>query len=420
MSENRIEQAVSTGIQRVLSGEKIKTVSRELYKDPELAVLIAYEGLRQRIGRRVEKMRLMADTGSMDKLASYCEAGGIPISSVPYLWDKTPSMSLLVKNPHYVIAEPNGKPSYFDLRDSIIADMQVFAPVYPVIARPDHSEPHLLVVDPADAHFGKYATKSETGEDSNLSATEKRFSEGIEGLINKVSGWNFEKIIYVGGNDVLHTDNALNTTTSGTHQDSDGMWHEHYRSAKKATISAIDRLLTIADVHFVFCPSNHDFLSGFFLCDAIMSHYANNKNISFDVDPIHRKYIQYGTSLIGLTHGDGAKEADLPDAMKSEAKQAYAQSTYLYWYVHHIHHKVKTARKGTQSIKLEKDYRDVTVLNTGKALTLSDYCFVEYVRSISGPDRWHYTKAFCHSPKAMEAFIHHPEYGQVDRITHLF
>ena len=410
-----VDEAVLTGIALVQSGAKATNTARELLKDPELAKLISYEGLRQRIGRGAFK------PDAMSKLTDYCTQDGTPISSIPFYWDKTDGLSLMVKNPHYIATiGQQGKPTYEDLRDAIIADFKAVAPDYAHLQREAHKDEHLLIVDPADAHFGKYATKSETGEDSNLSTTEQRFAAGIDGLINKVCGYKFEKIIFVGGNDVLHTDNALGTTTSGTHQDTAGMWHEHYRSAKRATIAAIDRLLIIADVHFVFCPSNHDFMSGFFLCDAIRSHYHNCKNITFDCDPIHRKYIQYGTSLIGLTHGDGAKEADLPDLMKTEAKAAWAISTYSYWYVHHIHHKIKTAKKGTLNLKLEKDYRGVTVLNTGLALTAKDYCYVEYVRSLSGPDRWHITNGFAHSAKAVEAFIHHPLFGQVDRITHLF
>jgi hypothetical protein len=278
----------------------------------------------------------------------------------------------------------------------------------------------MLMIDAADPHFGKRSTISETGQETDLITTEKRFSEGIESLINKVDSFNFDKIVFVGGNDVTHTDNAFGTTTSGTRQDTDGLWHENFLAAKRANIQAIDRLLTIADVHFVFCPSNHDFLTGFFLADTLKSWYSNNKNITFDVTPIHRKYIQYGYNLLGYTHGDGAKEGDLSDLMKTEAKKAWAASKYAYWFVHHIHHKDKKGIKGTSKVKIEKDYRNMTVFNTGLNLDPEDYCFVEYIRSLSGTDRWHFTNGFVHSPCAMEGFIIHPLFGQINRLTHLF
>lgn len=345
-------------------------------------------------------------------LAEECEANGIPIEAVNYYWHKSKRFSLNVKGSKAI--------NYFEVRDELIAEMKAAAPVYPKIERPNNPDNHLLIVDPADVHFGKYSTISETGELTTVQQTEKRFSAGIDGLIQKTSGYNLDKIVYVGGNDVLHTDNPFGTTTSGTRQDINGLWYEHFWAAKKATITAIDKLLAVADVHFVFCPSNHDFMTGFFLSDSIMSWYANNPNITFDVTPMHRKYFQYGYNLIGATHGDGAKENDLSDLIKIEAKRAYSLSKYVYWLVHHVHHKDKKAHRGSTRLKLEKDHRNVTVFNTGYGLEPEDYCFVEYIRSISGTDRWHFTNAHVHSPKAMEAFLHHPEYGQVNRITHLF
>jgi hypothetical protein len=198
------------------------------------------------------------------------------------------------------------------------------------------------------------------------------------------------------------------------------MWFEHFRVAKRCEIRAIDMLLTVADVHYLHCPSNHDYMTGFFFADTIQSWYRNNKNITFDVSPAHRKYVHYGVNLIGATHGDGAKEADLPDIMKTEARQAWAKSKYAYWYVHHIHHKDKKARLGSQKIQLEKDKIGVSVLHTGLSIDPEEHCHVEYLRSISGTDSWHHRNGYQHSFKAMEGFVHHPYYGQIDRITHLF
>jgi hypothetical protein len=45
---------------------------------------------------------------------------------------------------------------------------------------------------------------------------------------------------------------------------------------------------------------------------------------------------------------------------------------------------------------------------------------VETLRSPSGADSWHHRNGYQHAPKAIEGFIHHPEHGQVARLTHLF
>jgi hypothetical protein len=310
--------------------------------------------------------------------------------------------------------------SFFELKDELIAEMKRFAPRYPVIRRKALSEKHLFVVDPGDPHFGKYASEWETSEGYNLKKAEERYTEGIERLIDKVAYYKIDKIAFIGGNDKFHVDSPHNHTTSGTRQDTDGMWFEHFRSAKRCEIAAIDRLLTVADVHYVHCPSNHDYQTGFYFADNIASWYHRNKNISFDISPAHRKYMQYGTSLIGMTHGDGAKEEILPDLMAKEARAAWAQTRYGYWYLHHIHHKDKKARKGKEKIQLEKDKIGVSILHTNLGMDPEDYCHIEYLRSISGTDSWHHRNGYCGSFRAMEAFIHHPIAGQINRLIHLF
>ena len=90
--------------------------------------------------------------------------------------------------------------------------------------------------------------------------------------------------------------------------------------------------------------------------------FRNCEHIEFMVDLQYRKYFMYGKNLIGASHGDGAKEKDLPMLMSVEAKEHWTKAVHRYWYLHHIHH------------KMAKDYIGVTV---------------EYLRSPSGTDRRH-------------------------------
>ena len=345
-------------------------------------------------------------------LSVECETVGIPLDSVSHYWYKGEHFSIFSKN--------KSEPSWETIRESLINDMVKYSPKYPTIKRGNIKDPLLFVIDPSDPHFGKYSSKEETGEQYDLNTASKRYQEGIEQLINKVSYNKIEKILFISGNDRNHIDNPSNLTTSGTRQDTDGMWFEHFNAAKKAEIKALETLLTIADVHYVHCPSNHDFFSGFLFADAISCWFRNNKNISFDITPNHRKYVHYGYNLIGMTHGDGAKEVDLPDLMKTEARQAWAKSKYGYWYCHHIHHKDKKARLGHSKIQLEKDRIGVSTINTNLEINTEEHCQIEYLRSISGTDSWHHRNGYQHSFKAMEGFLHHPKDGQIMRLNHLF
>ena len=49
-------------------------------------------------------------------------------------------------------------------------------------------------------------------------------------------------------------------TTSGTPQDTDGMRYDNFMLAKKLYVDVLEMILTVADVHFVYNPSNHDFV----------------------------------------------------------------------------------------------------------------------------------------------------------------
>ena len=107
--------------------------------------------------------------------------------------------------------------------------------------------------------------------------------------------------------------------------------------------------LSVADVHFTFNPSNHDYTHGFFLAQVIETYFRNSKNITFDCSIAHRKGFMYGNNLIGTTHGDGAKSQDLPLLMAQEFSKEWAETKHRYVYTHHVHHKTS------------KDYIGVTV-----------------------------------------------------------
>lgn len=277
------------------------------------------------------------------------------------------------------------------LIQDVVKQIESFSPIYPPIVREKITDGHLLVIDPADVHIGKICSSFETGEDYNSEIAVTRVLEGVRGLIQKSSAVRIDKIILVCGNDILHVDNPANTTTSGTRQDADGMWYDNFNKAKRLYIDILEMLIPIADVHVVYCPSNHDYMSGFMLMQVIEAWFKNNKNVTFDNTIAHRKYFGYGNNCIGFTHGDGAKTNDLPLLMAQETDHWSRSKRYIY--THHLHHKVA------------KDYGSVCV---------------ETLRSPSSTDSWHHKKGYQHAPKAIEAFIHHPVHGQVQRLTHYF
>lgn len=255
------------------------------------------------------------------------------------------------------------------------------------------------MLDIADLHIGKLATKEGTGDEYNVDVAVERAIKGAESLIDKSKPYNIDMIYFVIGNDVLHIDTPKRQTTAGTPQDTDGMWYDNFKVARAVYTNIIQKLSTIADVHVIHCPSNHDYMTGYMLADAVSCYFHNNENITFDISNIHRKYVQYGVNMLGFSHGDGCKLDQVPYLAAHEEKQMWANTVYRYSYLHHIHH------KDYFKFRSGKDFIGMTV---------------EYLRSPSGTDRWHNDNGYVGSKTAIEAFIHHPEHGQVSRLTHNF
>jgi len=319
-------------------------------------------------------------------LKKVSEETGVDIDDVKHAWLKSDNASLFVKNPNFQAASQN------NFVKGLIEQLDKHSPKYNKIKRVKSKEPHLMVIDPADIHIGKLCSRLEVGKEYNQQIAVQRVLDGVNGVLQSAQGWNIDKINFIGGNDILHIDTPKRVTTSGTPQDTDGMWYENFLVAKKLYVDVLEILITVADVHFTFNPSNHDYMSGFMLAQCIESHFRNCKNITFDCSISHRKYFTYGNNLIGTTHGDGAKTNDLGALMAHESKD-WTNCINRYFYTHHVHHKTS------------KDLIGVTV---------------ESLRSPSVSDSWHHRNGYTGNVEAVEAFIHHPKHGQIARLTHIF
>lgn len=316
-------------------------------------------------------------------LREECDKVGIPTDDVRHYW---------YKGEHFSIFAGNKKIDLWALKDAIVEDMAQYAPKYPKIKYKKISDSHLLVIDPADIHINKLCSAFETGDPYDTATAIARVKEGVLGILHKAQPYNIDQILFIIGNDILHTDNPKSTTTSGTSQDTELLWYDAFKLAFKLYVDVIETLASVATITVQYDPSNHDYLVGFLLAQSLEAWFRSAPNVTFKVNIAHRKYFRYGANLIGTTHGDGAKESDLALLMAHESKD-WNECKHRYFYIHHIHH------------KKSKDYMSVCV---------------ESLRSPSGTDSWHHRNGYQHAPKAIEAFIHHAKFGQISRITHLF
>jgi hypothetical protein len=313
---------------------------------------------------------------------------GLDEKDVKHGWIKNKEASLFFKNPNFKV---EGLNEIQRIKDECIKEVKAYAPKYPTIKTIKSTDSHLLVIDIADLHIGKLSSAFETGEDYNSQIAVKRAKDGLQGILDKAKGFDIDKVLFVAGNDILHTDNGK-TTTGGTPQDTDGMWFDNFIMAKNLYIELLEQLMSFAEVEVVYNPSNHDLMHGFFLMQLIEAHFSKSK-INFNVNLLHRKAFKYGNNLIGTTHGDGAKVENLPLLLATEFPVLWSQTKHRYIYSHHIHH------------KQSRDFIGVTF---------------ETLRSPSSSDSWHKKNGYCGVPKAVEGYVHHKEFGQIARLTHIF
>lgn len=340
-----------------------------------------------------EQYRELQEIRGKGKFEKHCEQQGINPNDVSLYWDKTKDFSVLVR------PESGSKMTEDEFIDSLASKLKKHSPKYNKLPELKLKSDNLLIIDIADCHFGKLSSSYETGESYNINIAKKRCLEGVNGIVSKGRAFGIDKILFIIGNDVLHYDTPRRTTTSGTPQDTDVMFYDMFNVALETHVEIIEALIQEFHVDIMFCPSNHDYQSGWYFARTLASWFRNCDRVTIDDSIAHRKYYRYGSNLIGASHGDGAKMADMPLLMANEVPLLWAETTYRYVYCHHIHHKQRN------QFQSGKDYIGVTV---------------EYLRSPSASDSWHYRNGYVGAKKAIEGYIHNLNDGQIARLTHYF
>ena len=251
----------------------------------------------------------------------------------------------------------------------------------------------LLELSIPDLHIGKLAWAEECGEDYDSNIARQLYAEAVEDLIAKTSGYDFDEILLVIGNDFLNTDNSQNTTTAGTPQDCDTRHAKTFRIARQLVTDTIQRLRQVAPViHVLFVPGNHDQQSNFFLGEVIDAVFSMTPGVHVDNRPTLRKYFQFGKVLLGFTHGDKERAADLPLLMATEVPGLWGQTLHREIHTGHFHQKKSTSWVGVSE-------------NKGVV--------VRILPSLCAPEDWHVAKGYVGNIRSAEAFVWDSEDGLV-------
>lgn len=218
-----------------------------------------------------------------------------------------------------------------------------------------------------DAHFGMYSWGDETGADFDTSIASRDLRAAIDLLVDGSPASETGYLVDVG--DFLHADNRSNQTpASGNQLDVDTRYQRVIRVAVDALKYCIGRMLQKhARVKVFVTPGNHNPDSAGWLALVLEAFYEGEKRVEIETSPSKYFYQRFGKCLIGITHGDKVKMADLPGIMATDRAKDWGETTHRMWLTGHIHH--------TQ----HQEFRG---------------CFVESFNTLAAGDAWHHASGY--------------------------
>ncbi len=263
-------------------------------------------------------------------------------------------------------------------------DVEPLAPTAPPAG---HLDAELLCCYPmGDPHFGMLAWWQETGADFDLSIAKRLTYGAIDRLVSSAPPAETAVLLNLG--DMFHADNQKNTSASGHQLDVDGRWAKVQQVGLQAMIHCIRRLLEKHRTVVVrINRGNHDGHSSYALSLMIDAYFHAEPRVKVDLSPAVMWYYQFGKVMLGSTHGDTIKGADMLPIMAADMPEAWGSTTHRYVYVGHVHHQdVKEHRGGV----------------------------VEYFRTLAARDAWHSGQGY-RAGRDMRLIVHHREHGEVER-----
>lgn len=273
------------------------------------------------------------------------------------------------------------------LRDSLSKDIQPL----PEIKKPKYVDDNLLTVVPmGDPHFGMFSWAKETGENFDLKIAEEVTYAAVDSLTARSPASKTAMLLNLG--DYFHANDRTNATPrSGANLDVDGRFQKIATIGVLAMQRCIIRMLEKHETVIVRNNGgNHDPDAHAMITIAIASRFHDNPRVIVETSPSPFYYYLWGNTLIGSTHGDGAKLPDLPMIMANDRKHFWAASIWRVWHVGHFHHNQKLVQKDLVG------------------------CEVETHRTLAATDAWHHHSGY-RSYKDMKGIVYDKEEGEIMR-----
>jgi len=242
-----------------------------------------------------------------------------------------------------------------------------------------------------DTHLGMKAYGKETrGGNFDMDICIKNTRDAVDDLISKAP--NAETGLLVDVGDFMHANSSLDTTFKGTKVDVDTRHHVVMREAALLMRYCVDRMLEkFKKVVVVVARGNHNTDVAPAVQLMLSFFYEDEPRVNVLQTDGFFHYLEYGSWLIGVNHGDKIKPAKLASVMARDMNKAWGRTTHKMWAVGHFHH------------------QDVLETDSG--------VIVQKFAALPPPDSWHASMGYS-SQSAMQMITFKRKGGK--HSTHIF
>lgn len=207
----------------------------------------------------------------------------------------------------------------------------------------DRSSNRMLEVNISDLHIGKYYYDDVNNIRYDTLYTKNLWKDLISKIKEKISGHHYSYIQFIWCNDFFNSDGMRKTTTSGIPQDTDLDWQELFNVGLSLLIEMIENLKIInpnrkTPIKIIYTPSNHDHQVSWYAVKFLEAWFKDDVYVSVDSSKYPRKYIKFGNTLIGYSHGDTKTHPkNVASLMPLESPDLWSNTQFREFHLAHLH-----------------------------------------------------------------------------------
>jgi len=188
---------------------------------------------------------------------------------------------------------------------------------------------HMVLFSTYDLHLSKRGVDG-TGHNETIEG----YKRAVEELVAQLRSYSISRVVWVLGNDLIHS-TILNQTTAGTPQDVSTGWKYAFDLACELSLWTVNILSQLGKVHIIPIEGNHS-TSDDFALSRVVKH-AFGDRITFDDSLNSRKYYKFDRVGLQFAHGHEEKKTSMLSLFITEEPEMFVNTDLHISYTGHLH-----------------------------------------------------------------------------------